>query len=133
MDLDNIYISTLSTLSTLSALSTLSTLSALSEDIINIILSYDKHFIIRKGRPINIIPKDDIRYKLLQQRSIILQKITPVEIYNKYYGEVVLKNDLGIETRIAVYEYPMLDKCIWSLYNYYPNMMISLNVQTVHF
>jgi len=81
MELDNIYI------------------SKLSEDIINIILSYGKHFVIRKGRPINIIPKDD----------------------------------LGIETKIAVYEYPMLDKCIWSLYNYYPNMMVSLNVQTIHF
>ena len=39
--------------------------SYLPKDIINNILLYDEHFIMRKGELISIIPKTDIRYKLL--------------------------------------------------------------------
>ena len=108
-------------------------ISKLSNDSVNNILSYDKHFIIRKGIPINIIPKDDFRYDLLNQRPIILQKITSVGNYNKYYGETVIKTVNGIETRISVYEYPLLNKCIWTLYNYYPTMMITYNLEIAYF
>ena len=111
----------------------LSHISKLPNDIINNILSYDKHFIIRKGEPVSIITKDDYRYNLLKQRPNILQKTTTTESYNKYYGETVIKTVNGIETRIAVYEYPLLDKCIWSLYNYYPAMMVLLNIENVYF
>jgi len=105
----------------------------LPNDIINNILSYDKHFIIRKGIPVSIITKDDYRYAIIQKRPNILQKTTTIEAYNKYYGETVIKTVNGIETRIAVYEYPLLNKCIWSLYNYYPAMMVLLNVENVCF
>jgi len=105
----------------------------LPNDIINNILSYDKHFIIRKGIPVSIITKDDYRYVIIQKRPNILQKTTNIESYNKYYGETVIKTVNGIETRIAVYEYPLLNKCIWSLYNYYPAMMVLLNIENVYF
>jgi hypothetical protein len=105
----------------------------LPNDIINNILSYDKHFIIRNGIPVSIITKDDYRYDLLKQRPNILQKTTTTEAYNKYYGETVIKTINGIETRIAVYEYPLLNKCIWSLYNYYPAMMITCNKANAYF
>lgn len=39
--------------------------SYLPKDIINNILLYDEHFIMRKGALISIIPKTDDRYKLL--------------------------------------------------------------------
>lgn len=108
-------------------------ISKLPNDIINNILSYDKHFIIRKGEPVSIITKDDYRYNLLKQRPNILQKTTTTESYNKYYGETVIKTVNGIETRIAVYEYQLLNKCIWSLYNYYPSMMIIYNLEILLF
>jgi len=108
-------------------------ISKLPNDIINNILSYDKHFIIRKGVPVSIITKDDYRYAVIEKRPNILQKSTTIEAYNKYYGETVIKTENGIETRIAVYEYPLLNKCIWSLYNYYPAMMITCNKANVYF
>ena len=37
----------------------------LPNDIINHIVTYDKHFIIRKNKLVSIIPKDDYRYNLL--------------------------------------------------------------------
>jgi len=111
----------------------LSHISKLPNDIINNILSYDKHFIIRKGIPVSIITKDDYRYVIIQKRPNILQKTTTVEAYSKYYGETVIKTVNGIETRIAVYEYPLLNKCIWSLYNYYPAMMVLLSIENVYF
>ena len=37
----------------------------LPNDLINVILSYNKHFKIRKGEPVTIIPRDDERYVLL--------------------------------------------------------------------
>ena len=105
----------------------------LPNDIINNILSYDKHFIIRKGVPVSIITNDDYRYNLLKQRPNILQKTTTIEAYTKYYGETVIKTVKGIETRISVYEYPLLNKCIWTLYKYYPAMMVLLNIENVYF
>ena len=105
----------------------------LPNDIVNNILSYDKHFIIRKGIPVSIITKDDYRYSVIQKRPIILQKHMNTETYGKYYGEAVIKNDCGIETRISVQEYPLLDKWIWSLYNYYPRMMITCNKVYAYF
>ena len=105
----------------------------LPNDIINNILSYDKHFIIRKGLPVSIITKDDYRYDVIQKRPNILQKTTTMEAYNKYYGETVVKKENGIETRISVYEYPLLNKCIWTLYNYYPAMMITYNKENTYF
>ena len=111
----------------------LSHISKLPNDIINNILSYDKHFIIRKGVPVSIITKDDYRYAVIEKRPNILQKTTTIEAYNKYYGETIIKTENGIETRIAVYEYPLLNKCIWSLYNYYPAMMVLLNIENVYF
>ena len=39
--------------------------SSLPIDIINNILLYDEHFIMRKGELISIIPKTDDRYRLL--------------------------------------------------------------------
>jgi hypothetical protein len=45
--------------------------SKLPTDIIKYILSnFDKHFIIRKGELISIIPKDDYRYNLLNYITI---------------------------------------------------------------
>ena len=38
----------------------------LPKEIINIILSFDKHFRFHRGIPISIIPKDDSRYTLLK-------------------------------------------------------------------
>jgi hypothetical protein len=110
----------------------------LSDDIINNILSYDKHFIIRNGKLVSIIPKDDYRYTMLEKKSLIQQKNHQFSmydgfssIYGDYYGESVLKNEDGIETRIAVYEYPLLSKHIWVLYTYYPYMMASFD--KIHF
>jgi hypothetical protein len=34
-------------------------------DIIKHIITYDKHFIVRKNKLVSIIPKDDYRYNLL--------------------------------------------------------------------
>lgn len=39
-------------------------------ELINKILSFDKHFIIRKGEPVTIIPKDDPRCELLLKTTI---------------------------------------------------------------
>ena len=111
----------------------------LSDDIINNILSYDKHFIIRNGKLISVIPKDDYRYNILQKRGIIKQKMHKFSIYDgfstiygDYYGESIIKNDNGIETRISVCEYPLLNKHIWSLYIYYPMMMASYDKINVY-
>jgi hypothetical protein len=114
-------------------------ISTFPDDVINNILSYDKHFIIRRGELINIIPKDDYRYNILQQRGIIKQKMHSFSMYDgfstlfgDYYGECVINNNNGIETRIAVYEYPLLNKHIWRLYTYYPMMMISYDKLNVY-
>ena len=37
----------------------------LPNELINVILSYNKHFKIRKGEPVTIIPRDDERFTLL--------------------------------------------------------------------
>jgi len=40
--------------------------SRLPEDIIKYILSFDRHFVIRRGHIVSIIPKDDARYDVLR-------------------------------------------------------------------
>lgn len=54
----------------------------LPNDIINYILLYDDHFILRKGKIISIIPKTDERYKLL---SFITFKLDYVEHFNNFW------------------------------------------------
>jgi len=61
--------------------------SNLPHDIINYILLYDEHFIMRKGEIISIIPKTDDRYRVLHFITFCLEYF---EIYNnelryKYY------------------------------------------------
>jgi hypothetical protein len=51
----------------------------LPDDIINYILLYDEHFIMRKGKMISIIPKTDHRYILL---NFITLKLDSFEMYN---------------------------------------------------
>jgi hypothetical protein len=51
----------------------------LSRDIINYILLYDEHFIMRKGKIISIIPKTDDRYRLLNSITFRLHYF---EMYN---------------------------------------------------
>ena len=51
----------------------------LPRDIINHILLYDEHFIMRKGEIISIIPKTDYRYCLL---NFITFRLEYLEIYN---------------------------------------------------
>jgi len=48
-------------------------------DVVNIILSYNKNFTIRKGVAVTIIPKDDYRYK-------INYKKVPIVRINDQYG-----------------------------------------------
>ena len=54
---------------------------SLPNDVINYILLYDDHFILRKGKIISIIPKTDKRYKLL---SFITFKLDYVEHFNNF-------------------------------------------------
>jgi hypothetical protein len=42
-------------------------MNLLPMDIVNHILSYDNRFKIRKGTPVSIIPKDDLRYSMLKK------------------------------------------------------------------
>jgi hypothetical protein len=53
--------------------------SNLPRDIINYILLYDEHFIMRKGEIISIIPKTDDRYRVLH---FITFRLEYFEIYN---------------------------------------------------
>jgi hypothetical protein len=53
--------------------------SNLPHDIINYILLYDEHFIMRKGEIISIIPKTDDRYRVLH---FITFRLEYFEIYN---------------------------------------------------
>jgi hypothetical protein len=45
--------------------------SRLPIELINTILSFDKHFTIRKGEPVTIIPKDDPRRELLLKKQLL--------------------------------------------------------------
>ena len=47
--------------------------SNLPEDIIKYILSFDKHFIIRRGQVVSVIPYDDTRYDVLRFTMRTLQ------------------------------------------------------------
>ena len=53
-------------------------------DIINMILLYDEHFIMRKGKIISIIPKSDDRYNLLNFITLKLQSIDKLITYDRY-------------------------------------------------
>ena len=60
----------------------------LPNDIIKHILSYDEHFIIRKGEIISIIPKTDYRYNLLNSITFNLgyiEKFNNNESRYNYY------------------------------------------------
>lgn len=50
--------------------------SKLPTDIIHAILLYDEHFIMRKGEIVSIIPKSDIRYKLLSFITLTLHHVS---------------------------------------------------------
>ena len=58
--------------------------SNLPIDIINMILLYDEHFIMRKGEIVSIIPKTDNRYKLLSFITLKLQSIDKFTTYVRY-------------------------------------------------
>lgn len=45
--------------------------SRLPIELINTIISFDKHFTIRKGEPVTIIPKDDPRRELLLKKQLL--------------------------------------------------------------
>jgi hypothetical protein len=53
----------------------------LPQDVIYKILLYDEHFIMRKGKMIDIIPKTDYRYNLM--KHIIHKKIDIIRISNE--------------------------------------------------
>lgn len=60
----------------------------LPDDIINNILLYDEHFIMRKGVIISIIPKTDNRYKLLKFITLKLdcvENFNNISRYNYYF------------------------------------------------
>jgi hypothetical protein len=93
----------------------------LPNDIIKNILLYDKHFIMRKGNIISIIPKTDYRYKLL---NFITYKLDYIEKKNhqvryKYYfpnlynydGRQINNSDL-IEVTINEYN-DIIKYSIW--------------------
>lgn len=45
--------------------------SNLYTELIHYILTYDRHFIIKRGKLLSIIPKDDERYKLLLAKPVV--------------------------------------------------------------
>jgi hypothetical protein len=82
--------------------------SQLPIDIINHILTYDKRFIVRRGQPISIIPKDDERYRILHTVTRIIPR-TPNNysdgklingFYDKsrFYYRYWIGHESGIET-----------------------------------
>lgn len=96
-------------------------------DVINNILSFDMHFTIRNGEAITIIPKDDIRYSMIKEKSLIKQKI--VYPLLKRGESKITKN--GKETIISVTEYST-DSFMWSIDVFYKNIGITHNI-TNHF
>jgi hypothetical protein len=96
-------------------------------DITNNILSFDKHFTIRNGKAINIIPKDDIRYSVLKEKSLIKQKIlqNPYSISGE--SKIISKN--GSEIIISVTEYN-LDTFAWSIDVFYKSIGVTHNIKT---
>jgi len=99
-------------------------------DVINNILSFDMHFTIRNGKAITIIPKDDIRYSIIKEKSLIKQKIlqNPHSITKRGESKIT-KN--GKEIIISVTEYP-LNNFMWSIDVFYKNIGITHNI-TNHF
>lgn len=65
----------------------------LPKELINHILSYDKHFKIKRGIPKTIIPKDDMRYEVLTKMPIIQN------------GHVYIKKELARPVYIDVFDY----------------------------
>ena len=53
----------------------------LPPDIINHIISFDKHFILRKGELVSVIPKDDERYKILHFVTLRLSRPPRIHIH----------------------------------------------------
>jgi len=53
----------------------------LPPDIINHIVSFDKHFILRKGELVSVIPKDDERYKILHFVTLHLNNPPKIRQY----------------------------------------------------
>lgn len=96
-------------------------------DITNNILSFDKHFTIRNGKAINIIPKDDIRYSVVKEKSLIKQKIlqNPYSISGE--SKIISKN--GTEIIISVTEYNF-DTFVWSIDVFYKRIGITHNITT---
>ena len=61
--------------------------SKLPTDVIKYILLFDEHFIIRKGKIIDIIPKSDYRYQLLKFitfQECIIEELGNYSLYNLY-------------------------------------------------
>lgn len=53
----------------------------LPPDITNHIISFDKHFILRKGELVSVIPKDDERYKILHYVTLRLSRPPRIHIH----------------------------------------------------
>ena len=82
--------------------------SSLPIDIINNILLYDEHFIMRKGEIISIIPKTDDRYKLLNYITFNNNYINfenNIYMYKYYfqnlYNNIDIKNDEIIQIHLT--------------------------------
>ena len=74
----------------------------LPNDIINHIITYDKHFIIRKNKLVSIIPKDDYRYSLLHYNCLSLSRIVNISKKEILY-QYNLPNICNINERIINY------------------------------
>jgi len=71
--------------------------SKLPMDLIYMILLYDEHFIMRKGKIVSIIPKSDYRYKLLSFITLDIGYI--VKDYNRTRYNYNFKNVYNYEER----------------------------------
>ena len=84
--------------------------SKLPTDIINIILLYDEHFIMRKGKIVSIIPKSDMRYKILSFITLNawnfsefnFKRIYNYKFNNVYNGDLIKVSPIlfGLENNI---------------------------------
>jgi hypothetical protein len=81
--------------------------SNLPMDVVNIILSYNKNFTIRKGVAVTIIPKDDYRYK-------INYKKVPIVRTNDQYGRTY-DAKLGKNFHLLLHYFTASDSYIFSL------------------
>jgi len=81
--------------------------SNLPMDVVNIILSYDKNFTIRRGVAVTIIPKDDYRYK------INYKKVPIVKNYSQHGSTYDAK--LGKNFHLLLHYFIASDSYIFSL------------------